>query len=222
MNIRLPNMVLTCVGAVLFGAVSITMAGEIVQVKNTTELGLDYTLSDLILYGEWGQKLVVKAPGDPTDDVDIEPGGTRIFDAGFEVTSYFISTQIGASELESYVLQVTQQQPRKIGMIFDPDGLEEVCLAIDHTVAPFDPFPDGQQLWVEAGTAYYDYPPTEAVPGWFVGTYCDFENGGVTNPYSDGWIQIANSDAQVTVVPEPTMLSLVTFAGLLLLRRCRA
>src|SRR5262249_49653693 len=95
--------------AALLGALAFASparAGDLVQVTNTNTK-LSWILSDLIVYGKLpGQVHVIKKPSDPSDDVEIPPGGNMIFGpAPFEIDRVFVSTKIGTSEYESFVLK---------------------------------------------------------------------------------------------------------------------
>lgn len=113
-------------------------AGTIIQVTNTQPANKVSILSDLIAYDKDGNKKTILKPGDKTDDVNIIGGGSRLFDAGFEVKKYIISQTREGNEFETLVFNVKQILPKAMAMLDDPTGLASVFLAIDYDQYNFD------------------------------------------------------------------------------------
>lgn len=171
-------------------------AGPILRVKNTSSLVA--TLSDLIAYGEADQKKTILKLNEASDDIVMSADEMRLFDAGFEVKEYFISkTATGIGEFETGVFEVKQTKPTKLGFVRDPNQLVDLFAFIDFDLA-LPPPPEGTLLSFVDGQ-------NPAVPGWFVGTVVDFDNGTVSGAY-DGVGQIlAGFEVEaIAAIPEPS------------------
>jgi hypothetical protein len=178
-------------------------AGTVLQVTNK-DLKDTVVLSDLIAMGADGARKVILEPNNPKDDITMDPGQIKIFDAGFEVTSYIISRQDGKNEFETTVFNVQQVKATKIGFLEDPSTGLPLVASIDYnTGAP--PLPDGSTVTLTDGTS-------TLLPGWFVGTSIDFDTGVVSGPFS-GTAEFLTGFT-VAAVPEPSSLMLAGAAAL--------
>ena len=207
----LPKLMIAGVVAVSSAIFSTpAQAGRIIQITNTGPI--DWTFSDLIVFSELGTKFEILEPDNPNDDETLSPGQSVIKTAPFQIESYFISTQIGDSELESYVLEVKKKTPRKL-TFFDNDQTE-VFTSVDLDLITNTPLNVniGDILNVDNGTLFIDNSP---VDGYFIGTSADFDNGGVSMPFT-GTVEVAYNSIMInSPIPEPgTILGLLAIGGL--------
>ena len=177
---KLKLFLCVCICALAVPAAS--TKGDYIQVENADK-EFNRILSDLIVYGDPNkpeQKKVLLAPNDPTDDIELDPYMTKIFEAAFQIKSYTISqaydTVENYIECETSVFNVKRLAPKKLAMIQDPAEQQTIVLAIDQDVALVPP-PEGTILTFSNGR-------NELRPGWFLGTGIDFETGDVTGAYS--------------------------------------
>lgn len=182
-------------------------AGPIITISNPTNV--DQILADLTVKGKNpGETKVIKIEGDnnkpDTDNVRIPPNEARVFDAGFEITSYIISEpKSPTADKETKVFNVTQLEGKRVGFIQDPADLIDLFLSIDYAQYNFDPPEAGEILNFVGGS-------NAITPGWFVGTTMDINTGDITNPYT-GSVLIANTVFEVTTgVSEPSSLLLLS------------
>ena len=186
-----------CVCLCILAALPALTKGDTIIVIN--QGGMTSTLSDLIVFGENGQKEVILKPNDSSDDVNILAGLTRMYDVDFKIKSYIISsahksTEGYYGECVDYVLfGVIIVEPTTISFIRDPDG-QTLALAIDQAVAP-EPPAEGTILTFIEGY-------NELMPGWFVGTGINYETGEVTGAYT-GNAEVFSTAFEVMVFTPP-------------------
>lgn len=180
-------------GALLgtLASASPVLAADMIEVKNTS--GITRILSDLIVYGPNGQKLVVLKPGDPSDDIAIKGGESKIFGPfDFEVERYFISSQIGTSEIETLVLEVKPLVPRKLAFVQDLKTGFPVVLGLDDQLATYEP-QLGDKLSFRNGMS-----PQK--PGVIAAHQPDFDNGWLLGQYT-GRCMVVSAELEATVIP---------------------
>ena len=191
-----------CVCICVLSIPAASTKGDYIQVENADK-EFNRILSDLIVYGDPNnpeQKKVLLAPNDPTDDIELGPYMTKIFEAAFTIKSYVISqaydTVENYIECETSVFNVKRLAPKKLAMIQDPAEQQTIVLAIDQDVALVPP-PEGTILTFSNGR-------NELRPGWFVGTGINFETGDVTGAYSgDAEVLSTAFDALALEPPYP-------------------
>jgi hypothetical protein len=187
------------------GIVNLLIGGTIVKVTNSP--GSDGRLSDLVVYGAGGVSKTILKPGDASDDMIIPAGQSRLFEAGFEVTSYVISEAsfaTPANEWESILFTVKQLGPKKITWATDTTG-GALVLKI-----PYD-FADAT---LPVGSITIVNGLTSELPNWTFGTGVDFASGDLTGPYTGSAYVEAGRWSVATIVPEPS--TLVSLGGVLL------
>jgi hypothetical protein len=147
--------------------------------------------------------LTILKPGDPTDDIPLDPGKSFIRDAGFEITSYIVSrTTALQGEVETLLADVKQLKPRKVSFLEDAGTGTALVESVDYLTG-VDPFADGTLVSVVNGVS-------ASLPGWFIGTAIDFSMGTVTGPFT-GSAEFLGSGLEVaTTAPEPTSIGLLT------------
>jgi hypothetical protein len=171
------------------------VAGNIIQVTNNDNT--THILSDLIVYDANGNKKTLLKPGDTSDDVSMNRGTSRVFDAGFEVDKYVISESTGgvlAGEAETEVFKVKQLKAKKIGMLLSPNGVP-IFASVNYSSADFT-FPS------EGTIISFSDGASPALPGYFVGTSIDLNAGTVTDPYT-GSADLVSTAFSVATIPEP-------------------
>lgn len=182
-----------CLTVTSIGIFQSAHAGQVLDVTNP--LKIDHTLSDLIAYGAQGEKSVILKPGDPSDDINFTPGMHRLFDAGFEVKRYLVSTTIGNSEFESVVFGVTSTAGREFSFLEDSTTNQPLSMSLDFGLTGYAPPPPGTLMSFVNGM-------NANLPGYFVGTSVNFDTGEVSGPFS-GTGRFVNSGFVASVVPEP-------------------
>jgi hypothetical protein len=168
-------------------------AGQVLNVTNPTEL--EKVLSDLIAYGAQGEKSVILKPGDASDDITFAPHMTRLFDAGFEVKRYLVSSTVGNSEFESVIFDVTSALVRELSFLEDAQSQAPLVLALDFEMTNYQPPPPDAVMNFVNGL-------NPNLPGYFVGTSVNFDSGAVLGAFT-GSARFIAPRFDVSVVPEP-------------------
>ena len=159
----------------LLTSTSAASAGFVLEVVNKSKD--DEVLSDLIAMGANGARKVILEPNNPKDDITIQGNrGTRLFDAGFEVTSYIISRLSGKNEVETSLFNVTQVHGKDLGFLEDPSTGTALYASLDFNTAA-EPLSDGTLVTFSNGLS-------SLLPGWFVGTSIDLNTGVVSDPFT--------------------------------------
>lgn len=187
--------------------VQLASSGTIVKVTNTG--GSTGRLSDLVVYGAGGQMKTILAPGNPADDVTLSGFDTRLFDAGFEVTSYVVSEASfvnPASERESILINVKQLRSQPISFVQTPTG-QNLVDQIDF---------DSGLLSIPVGSVSVVNGAITGMPGWLVGTDVDFTTGSLTGLYT-GEAVFSDGALSVATIPEPVTARSYAIALLLLI-----
>jgi hypothetical protein len=184
-----------------------------VSVKNTDMIH-SANLSDLIVYDKDGKGETILHPNNSSDDVTMVAQNIKKFEVKTlnNVASYFISERKGTKEIESKILKLKPAKPRKVAYANDLDDIVDLYLAIDDEIGVVGP----------SETMVYSFLDgiNDSLIGWFIGTSIDFETGVISDPYT-GDAEIIPSDLEITIVPEPAMVLLLSLGGLVVFSRRR-
>ena len=179
-----------------------------VKINNTSKNPMK--LSDLFVFGAKGKQEIILHRRFAMDDEDIAPGETKSFPTSFPVIAVAMSITKNGKESELIIKEIDQKTGfQKMAWLENAGDGTDLFPFIDAPVAA-DPPEEGSIVSFVAGL-------NPQLPGWFVGTILDLDQGIVLNGFT-GDAVVVQSDAAIAAVPEPASLTLLGLALLLLLR----